>query len=109
MLTQELLLAGNVSLPSLDKDIVVISNIVMPMGPAEFAKAVTEVMRRNRFSWQLDHGPRCKTTFLHVLCLNLSSTKYNITPKKAFARPAKMPWGQLQVWLMLTSPRATVK
>jgi hypothetical protein len=60
ILTQELLLAGNVSLPSLDKDVVVIKNIVIPMGSAELTKSVTEVMRGNRFHWQLDHWPRAK-------------------------------------------------
>jgi hypothetical protein len=39
----------------------------------------------------------------------LSSRKNSTVPSVAFARPAKIPRDQLQVWVMLTSPRATVK
>src|SRR3981081_3706165 len=43
-----------------------------------------------------DQRPTTNDVFLHVLCLNLSSTKYSTTPTTAFANPASTPRLQLQ-------------
>jgi len=66
----------------------------MPVGTEGVSKAVTEVTGLNRFIWQLAAGNR---QLPHVLCLNLSSKKYSITPSTAFAKAASSPCDQLQV------------
>src|SRR5580658_5593994 len=64
------------------------------------------VGRKSKSIW-LTTGNRY-TQPLYALCLNLSRKKYRITPRKALASPASNPRVQLQFWVRLTIPFATV-